>query len=50
MYLSTTKGHKVDDDFYDDIDDGSHDSWVLECAGWGTDEDYGFFGADRDDC
>jgi hypothetical protein len=37
------------DDFYeDDIDDsmdGDHDS-AMESAGWGTDEDYGYFGED----
>lgn len=29
------------DDWDDDVD---HDSYVLTSAGWGTDEDYGFFG------
>jgi len=36
------------DDFYDDYDDsmdGDHDS-AMESAGWGTDEDYGYYGED----
>jgi len=36
------------DDFFDDYDDsmdGDHDS-AMESAGWGTDEDYGYFGED----
>jgi hypothetical protein len=38
------------DDFFDDNDydesmDGDHDS-AMESAGWGTDEDYGYFGED----
>lgn len=32
---------------YDD-DDMEYDSWVLESAGWGTDEDYGDFAQDID--
>lgn len=37
-----------DEDFYDDswcdeIMDGDHDS-AMESAGWGMDEDYGYFG------
>lgn len=35
------------DDFYDDSMDGDHDS-AMESAGWGTDEDYGYFGEDND--
>lgn len=31
------------DDWDDDV---AHDAYVLSSAGWGTDEDYGFFGAD----
>ena len=31
------------DDLYDDSMDGDHDS-AMESAGWGTDEDYGYFG------
>lgn len=34
-------------DFYDDSMDGDHDS-AMESAGWGTDEDYGDYGADND--
>lgn len=40
-----------DDDLnndYDDSMDGDHDS-AMESAGWGTDEDYGYFGGDYDD-
>lgn len=33
------------DDWDSDVD---HDAYVLASAGWGTDEDYGFFGADYD--
>lgn len=36
------------DDFFDDYDDsmdGDHDS-AMESAGWGTDEDYGYYGED----
>lgn len=31
------------DDYYDDSMDGDHDS-AMESAGWGVDEDYGYFG------
>lgn len=31
------------DDFYDDSMDGDHNS-AMESAGWGTDEDYGYYG------
>lgn len=39
-----------DEDFYDDSwddesMDGDHDS-AMESAGWGTDEDYGYFGGE----
>lgn len=33
------------DDFYDDSMDGDHDS-AMTSAGWGTDEDYGYYGDD----
>ena len=33
------------DDFFDESMDGDHDS-AMESAGWGTDEDYGYFGED----
>lgn len=37
------------DDSYDDSMDGDHDSAMTSC-GWGTDEDYGFYGdCDRED-
>lgn len=31
---------------YDDSMDGDHDS-AMASAGWGTDEDYGYFGGDE---
>jgi hypothetical protein len=33
---------------YDDSMDGDHDS-AMTSAGWGTDEDYGYYGDDYDD-
>ena len=36
------------DDYYDDSMDGDHDSAMTSC-GWGTDEDYGYFGEWDDD-
>ena len=33
------------DDFFDESMDGDHDS-AMESAGWGTDEDYGYFGGE----
>ena len=33
------------DDFFDESMDGDHDS-AMESAGWGTDEDYGYYGDD----
>jgi hypothetical protein len=33
------------DNGYDDSMDGDHDSAMTSC-GWGTDEDYGYFGED----
>lgn len=38
----------ADDFWYDNVDDsmdGDHDS-AMESAGWGTDEDYGYYGDD----
>jgi len=35
----------ADYDDYDDSMDGDHDS-AMESAGWGTDEDYGYYGED----
>jgi hypothetical protein len=34
---------------YDDSMDGDHDS-AMESAGWGLDEDYGFYGDYGEDC
>ena len=36
-----------DDYYYDDSMDGDHESG-LASAGWGTDEDYGYYGGDED--
>ena len=36
-----------DDADYDDSMDGDHES-ALASAGWGTDEDYGYFGETED--
>jgi hypothetical protein len=37
---------EMDDEYdYDESMDGDHDS-AMESAGWGTDEDYGFYGED----
>ena len=33
------------DDFFDQSMDGDHDS-AMTSAGWGTDEDYGYYGED----
>ena len=35
-----------DVDFVDESMDGDHDSAMTSC-GWGTDEDYGFYGDDE---
>jgi len=35
--------YEDDNDSYDDSMDGDHDS-AMESAGWGLDEDYGFYG------
>lgn len=37
--------NSVDDDDYDDSMDGDHDS-AMRDAGFGTDEDYGYYGED----
>ncbi len=34
---------ECDEEDYDDSMDGDHDS-AMESAGWGTDEDYGYYG------
>lgn len=36
---------KMRDEDFDDSMDGDHDSAMASC-GWGTDEDYGYFGDD----
>lgn len=36
---------EVDDGYYAEDMDGDHDS-AMESAGWGTDEDYGYYGED----
>lgn len=36
---------EADDDSYDDSMDSDHES-ALASAGWGTDEDYGYYGDD----
>lgn len=33
----------TDYDYYDDSMDGDHESALASC-GWGTDEDYGYYG------
>jgi len=38
-------GEVMDYDDYNDDMDGDHDSAMTSC-GWGTDEDYGYFGED----
>ena len=43
----TMKGQNMDDDDFFEDSDIDADSWALTCTGWGTDEDYGFFGHDE---
>jgi len=38
-------GYEVEDDSFDDSMDGDAES-ALASAGWGTDEDYGYYGDD----
>lgn len=38
--------YEVEDDSFDDSMDGDAES-ALASAGWGTDEDYGYYGDDR---
>lgn len=46
MFDEENEDHWDDfDDYYDDSMDGDHDS-SMESAGWGTDEDYGYYGED----
>jgi hypothetical protein len=42
---SELDGDELIDSWEDDSMDGDHDS-AMESAGWGTDEDYGFYGED----
>ena len=44
-YNDENSGEEDLDDSYDDSMDGDHDS-AMESAGWGTDEDYGYYGED----
>jgi hypothetical protein len=37
--------NSYDDDVWDDSMDGDHDS-AMRDVGWGTDEDYGYYGED----
>jgi hypothetical protein len=39
--------YEVEDDSFDDSMDGDSES-ALASAGWGTDEDYGYYGEDVD--
>jgi hypothetical protein len=45
MYMDDDTNYDDYNDFYDDSMDGDHDS-AMESAGWGTDEDYGYYGED----
>lgn len=45
--LDELRGREVEYDDYDESMDGDHDSAMTSC-GWGTDEDYGYYG-DYDD-
>jgi hypothetical protein len=38
----------MDCDHFDESMDGDHDSAMTSC-GWGTDEDYGYYGEDEGD-
>jgi hypothetical protein len=45
-YYDENHGEDYDsEEDYDDSMDGDHDS-AMESAGWGTDEDYGYYGED----
>jgi len=43
--------HEIDDDDDDDYEDGlsdiEADAMTLASAGWGTDEDYGYYGSEE---
>lgn len=46
--LDEYRGREVEYDDYDDSMDGDHDS-SMTSAGWGTDEDYGYYDDGRED-
>ena len=50
LIFLTDEGQREEDLFADSADDWSDESWMdadaLASAGWGTDEDYGFYGED----
>ena len=45
MYVTSEECPGFDDDEPDESMDGDHDSAMTSC-GWGTDEDYGYYGDD----
>lgn len=45
-WLDELKAEFDDEQDFDDSMDGDHDS-AMRDAGWGTDEDYGFYGYDE---
>ena len=50
LIFLTDEDQREEDLFADSADDWSDESWMdadaLASAGWGTDEDYGFYGED----
>lgn len=46
--LDASEENNYDDVVIDESMDGDHDSAMTSC-GWGTDEDYGFYGDDEGD-
>lgn len=44
----TSPAYDMNDDLYDDSMDGDHES-ALTSAGYGTDEDYGYYGDNEPD-
>ena len=53
-YIEENDAYEDDEDENEDVDsfddslDGDHESGLASC-GWGTDEDYGYYGDDRED-
>jgi hypothetical protein len=48
-YIEENNADEDEDvDSFDDSMDGDHESGLASC-GWGTDEDYGYYGDDRED-